>query len=231
MKELISPAEKPLRNAFRRCFTGVSRLEWPTLNREDIVLCQHMPSLDRRRLFAAAVFLGSTTVLAIQVINPSPIAVTLGENGTEVAELGGYFRYRDVIIVAATACLLGASGTYLLTAGRSTTVERGVDTGVERRPIEQPGPASTDGGSELAPSEELLDARRQEWEETAERLANNERDIYEVLLEADGVLPQSDIVDETDLSKATVSRTLDSLEAKNLVERKRRGMGNVVLLL
>ena len=190
-----------------------------------------MRALDHRRLFAAAVFLGSTTVLAIQIINPSPIAVTIGENGTEVAELGSYFRYRDVTIVAVTACLIGASGTYLLTAGRPTTVDRSVDAGIEREPIEHPPPASTDGGSELAPSDELLDARKQEWEETAERLANNERDIYEVLLAADGVLPQSDIVEETDLSKATVSRTLDSLEAKSLVERKRRGMGNVVLLL
>lgn len=189
-----------------------------------------MRTRDPRRLFAAAVFLGSVTVLAIQIINPSPITVTLGESGTEVAELGSYFRYRDVAIVAVAACLIGASGTYLLTAGRSTVAKREVRT-VQREPLDQPGPASTDGGSALAPSEELLDARKQEWEETAERLANNEHDIYEVLLAADGVLPQSDIVERTDLSKATVSRTLDSLEAKNLVERKRRGMGNVVLLL
>ncbi|WP_434530062.1 helix-turn-helix transcriptional regulator (plasmid) [Haloarcula sp. NS06] len=50
------------------------------------------------------------------------------------------------------------------------------------------------------------------------------------MLDADGVLPQSEIGDRTDLSKATVSRTLDSLEARDLVERKRRGMGNIVLL-
>ena len=37
-------------------------------------------------------------------------------------------------------------------------------------------------------------------------------------------------VDRTDLSKATVSRMLDSLESKQLLERKRRGMGNVVVL-
>ncbi|RLI76793.1 transcriptional regulator, partial [Archaeoglobales archaeon] len=31
-------------------------------------------------------------------------------------------------------------------------------------------------------------------------------------------------------SKASVSRTLDLLESKGLVERRRRGMGNIVLL-
>jgi uncharacterized membrane protein len=189
-----------------------------------------MGPLDSRRLFAAVVFLGSTTVLAIQVINPSQITVTLGESGTEVAQLGEYFRYRDVAIVAVAACLLGASGTYLLTAKRSSALGRVADATARQDSVEGSASASTDGGSDLAPSDELLAARRQEWEETADRLANNEREIYEVLLDADGVLPQSDIVDRTDLSKATVSRTLDSLETKNLVERKRRGMGNVVLL-
>lgn len=186
-----------------------------------------MGPADSKRLFAAVVFLASTTVLAIQFINPSPITVTLGESGTEVAELGEYFRYRDMAVVAVAACLLGASGTYLLTAGLSTGQK--TDT-VQRESAERPVPTSTDGGNDPAPSDELLDARREEWKETAERLANNESEIYEILLDADGVLPQSDIVDETDLSKATVSRTLDSLETKNLVERKRRGMGNVVLL-
>jgi uncharacterized membrane protein len=86
------------------------------------------------------------------------------------------------------------------------------------------------GGGDPAPSEQLLEVRKQEWEETADRLANKERDVYEAVLEADGVLPQSDIVDRTALSKASVSRALDGLEAKQLLERKRRGMGNVVIL-
>jgi DNA-binding transcriptional ArsR family regulator len=186
-----------------------------------------MGRFDNRRLFAAVVFLGSTTVLAVQVINPSPITVTLEGSEAQVAELGRYFRYRDVAIVALAASLLGASGTYILTARDTGGAPK--SHSVDGSPAESPA-ASTDGGNELAPSTELLDARRQEWEETADRLANNECEIYEVLLDADGVLPQSEIVDETDLSKATVSRTLDSLETKNLVERKRRGMGNVVLL-
>jgi uncharacterized membrane protein len=50
------------------------------------------------------------------------------------------------------------------------------------------------------------------------------------VLEASGELPQRDIVEGTELSKATVSRTLDTLESKDLVERKRKGMGNVVVL-
>lgn len=179
-----------------------------------------MSTLQHLRRFAMVVFVGSTVVLSVQLINPSPVMVTIGDNTTEVAELGGYFQYRDVAVIAAAASLLGASGTYLLIdpdRQQSTTDTTEVAS-------------STTNDSTLEPSGELLESRREEWESTAERLANNENEIYETLLEADGVLAQSDIVDETELSKATVSRTLDSLETKNLVERKRRGMGNVVLL-
>ncbi|MCD6411533.1 MAG: MarR family transcriptional regulator [Thermoplasmata archaeon] len=35
---------------------------------------------------------------------------------------------------------------------------------------------------------------------------------------------------KTGISKASVSRALDLLESKGLVERRRRGMGNIVLL-
>jgi len=189
---------------------------------------------DNRRLFAAVVFVASTIVLAIQIINPSPVVVSVGENGAEVAELHNHFRYRSVGIITVSACLLGGSGTYLLTADPQGTSE-----GAAVSPRSSNNQDSNQGGlsqpeqtdREVAPSEELLDARRNEWEETAQRLANNEEEIYETLLEADGVLQQSEIVDQTELSKATVSRTLDSLEVKNLVERKRRGMGNIVLLL
>lgn len=196
-----------------------------------------MRSLHRRRLFAAVVFVCSTVVLAVQLINPSPVVVSVGDSGTNVAELGGYFRYSDVGIITIAATLLGSSGTYLLVADHSEKEAAGADgrptTGLAAtHDTAGPTPTPPDGGTaDVAPSDELLEARRQEWEETAQRLANNERDVYEALLEADGVLPQSEIVDQLDCSKATVSRALDSLETKNLVERKRRGMGNMVLLL
>jgi len=195
-------------------------------------LTRRMPSLRSKRLFAATVFLGTTVVLAFQLINPSPVMVAVGDNGTEVTEeLGEYFQYRDVAVIAASACALGASATYLLTAqtdgtdDSTTRVISSVTTETERST-----PPTTDGSGQPQPSNELLEARKEEWEETADRLANKEREVYETLLAADGVLPQSEIVEQTDLSKASVSRALDGLEVKNLVERKRRGMGNVVLL-
>ena len=41
---------------------------------------------------------------------------------------------------------------------------------------------------------------------------------------------QSSLVNETKLSKVKVTRILDRLEGKSLIERKRRGMSNVIIL-
>ncbi|WP_049921052.1 helix-turn-helix transcriptional regulator [Halopiger djelfimassiliensis] len=176
-------------------------------------------ALQRPAALAAAVFVGSTVILAVQLTNPSPVTVTAG-GGTEVVELVEYFTYRDVGVATLAACLFGASGTYLLLAEWSVP-----DPG-------STGPAATtERNADIDRGTPSLEARRHEWERTAEELVNNERVIYETVLEADGVIAQTEIVDRTDLSKATVSRTLDTLEAKGLVERERSGMGNEVKLL
>lgn len=180
-----------------------------------------MQALHERNLLAAVAFVAATIVLSIQLINPSPVVVSAGESGTEVTELTGYFTYWDVGAIAIAAALVGSSGTYLTVGHRSrSAADAHGDGGGHATGLE------SDGG----PTESVLEARRQEWEETADRLANAERTVYEAVLDADGVMAQSEIVAETDLSKASVSRGLDGLEAKQLVERKRRGMGNVVVL-
>lgn len=61
-------------------------------------------------------------------------------------------------------------------------------------------------------------------------LNKEEKSIVETLEQAEGTLFQSDIVDKTGFDKVKVTRILDRLEGKQLIERKRRGMTNVVIL-
>jgi len=77
---------------------------------------------------------------------------------------------------------------------------------------------------------DLLEKRRKEWKKISERLREDERRIYEIVLESDGIISQSEICRKSGFSRATVSRILDMLESKNLVERRRRGMGNIVVI-
>jgi len=62
------------------------------------------------------------------------------------------------------------------------------------------------------------------------KLDKEEKVIMKALEEAQGTIFQSDLVDKTQFSKVKVSRILDRLEGKQLIERKRRGMTNVVVL-
>jgi uncharacterized membrane protein len=186
-------------------------------------------------LLAAAAAVAATLVLAVQLITPSPVIVSAGENGATVTELNGYFTYADAAVILAAGVVLGVSATYLLLSGRPDDEPAGRDQATGGDEASPRSPAQRDGGApDLEDAsdrtDDLLDARREEWEATAERLSNNERVVYEAVLDADGVLAQADIVDRTDISKASVSRALDSLETRDLVERKRRGMGNVVML-
>lgn len=63
-----------------------------------------------------------------------------------------------------------------------------------------------------------------------EHLDNEEKKVMELLINNQGSMYQSDVMKETQLSKVKVTRILDKLEGKMLLERKRRGMTNIVIL-
>ncbi len=60
-------------------------------------------------------------------------------------------------------------------------------------------------------------------------LSREEKQIYELINESKAVF-QSDIIEKLSINKAKVTRVLDKLENKGLIERKRRGLTNVVVL-
>jgi uncharacterized membrane protein len=62
------------------------------------------------------------------------------------------------------------------------------------------------------------------------KLTNEEKIIFDLLQKNDGSIYQSDIVKETRFSKVKTTRLLDKLEGKGIIERKRRGMTNIVIL-
>jgi uncharacterized membrane protein len=63
-----------------------------------------------------------------------------------------------------------------------------------------------------------------------ENLDEAERIIMNIVLRENGSVYQSDLIKETKQSKVKVSRVLDKLEGKGLIERKRRGMTNIIIL-
>lgn len=63
----------------------------------------------------------------------------------------------------------------------------------------------------------------------ASSLDGEELQVWNLLLESNGSLYQSDLLKKTSFSKVKLSRVLDKLESKGAVEKKRRGMANLVI--
>lgn len=61
-------------------------------------------------------------------------------------------------------------------------------------------------------------------------LSPDERIVLEKVIESEGNVFQSALIEKTGLTKVRITRVLDKLEGKDIVERKRRGMTNVIIL-
>ena len=62
------------------------------------------------------------------------------------------------------------------------------------------------------------------------KLDEDEKKIYGILKGKGGSAYQSDLVNETSFSKVKITRILDKLEMMNILERRRRGMTNIIVL-
>lgn len=61
-------------------------------------------------------------------------------------------------------------------------------------------------------------------------LSTDEKKVFGKLIDAHGSIFQSELVEKTGFSKVKITRVLDKLEGRDLIERKRRGMSNTVVL-
>ncbi|MBM3228781.1 MarR family transcriptional regulator [Candidatus Pacearchaeota archaeon] len=62
------------------------------------------------------------------------------------------------------------------------------------------------------------------------KLDKKEKEVIRILEEENGTIFQAELMEKLGVGKVGITRLLDKLEAKQLIERKRRGMNNVVVL-
>lgn len=69
------------------------------------------------------------------------------------------------------------------------------------------------------------------WDELIKSLEDDDESrLVQIVVDNDGTIFQSQLVDESGFSKSKVSIVLDRLEAREILERRRHGMSNVVIL-
>jgi uncharacterized membrane protein len=76
------------------------------------------------------------------------------------------------------------------------------------------------------PEEKVLSKAKKE----AKKLGGDEGKAYDLITQSNGMVFQNELAEKLGVSKVKITRILDRLEAKGLVERRRRGMTNVVIL-
>ena len=69
------------------------------------------------------------------------------------------------------------------------------------------------------------------WDNIIQKLHNeDERSVVQIVANEGGTIFQSQLVETSGFSKSKVSIILDRLEARGVLERRRHGMSNVVIL-
>lgn len=61
-------------------------------------------------------------------------------------------------------------------------------------------------------------------------LGEQEKRVIDILQSENGAIFQNTLMEKLEIGKVGITRLLDKLEAKQLIERKRRGMNNIVVL-
>ena len=158
-------------------------------------------NLQGRSLLVASLFMVSIFVIALKLMNPTEIHIFLEGEETVLSQVMRNFSLYDVSMLIAAAFIAGISGTYLLFYDRR-----------------------------IASGDMIFNGKRNGYEKILPTLKEDEQKVFQVVLDSEGIIAQSELSDLTGVSKSNVSRALDLLESRGYVERRRRGMGNIIVL-
>ena len=189
---------------------------------------------DRLSPILLIVMLGGIALVAFALLTP----VELGGNhsGMNGTTRTGYELLNLVLAILGTAMASGSAAIllfrYMVPENRPSSLEQPAAVVAERSARSVAGSAASTveaiPSSNIAATIPTPDMSSGESQLILRLLSGDEREVFRSLMDAGGEQLQRDIVEATKLSDAKVSRVLDRLEGKDLVERERRGMGNVV---
>jgi len=159
-------------------------------------------NLRGRSLLVACVFIVSVFLIMLKLLNPTEIHIYLEGEETVLSQIMNNYTLYDVALLVVSSLVAGMSVIYLMLFDDL------------QRPT----------------GEMLLESRLSKYEGLIPTLKDDEQKVFRAILDAQGIIAQSELTEVTGVSKSNVSRALDLLESRGLVERKRRGMGNTILL-
>jgi len=115
-------------------------------------------------------------------------------------------------VAVGIAVFLAALGVFLILKKKEpqkVVVKRIIEKQIVEKPAEKKEPAFVEAPKTLGPES---------------------RQIFDIVKDAGGAVLQGEIVSKSGMDKVKVSRILDKLEMQGLIERRRHGMSNMVVL-
>jgi uncharacterized membrane protein len=153
------------------------------------------------KILAIFGLIASTFAVFVKVMTPTNVQFIIDGSVIELSNIPEIYSSSDMILVGISCFVMGSSLVYLWLIDRTEPV--------------------------LTSASEL----KRRWDELLEKLSNpDEKRIVSLIIEEGGTIFQSQLVDKSGYSKTKVSLILDRLEAKKILERKRRGMSNAIVL-
>lgn len=137
------------------------------------------------------------------------------DDGT-IASMGLNPAIPYIVHLVATGTLLGMAAV-AVTGLKFRRYLRNLDRTATTSPPAATSTTDPNGGDDAAPYGDR-------------GIPSKEEEVFHIIREHGGRMKQADLVDETEWSKATVSRLLSTLEEEERVEKVRVGRGNVVML-
>jgi uncharacterized membrane protein len=143
----------------------------------------------------------SSFVLFVLVMTPTPVQFVIEGNVVELSQIPNIYTSTDLAVVGFSGFILGSSLAYLLLFDKNNEARTKISLVRER------------------------------WDSLLRELPDSdEKLIIKIVIDEGGTIFQSQLVDKSGFSKSKVSLILDRLEARKILERRRSGMSNVIVL-
>ena len=153
------------------------------------------------KILAIFGLVASTFAIFVKLMTPTTVQFIIDGSVIEFSNIPEIYGSSDLILVSVSAFVMGSSLIYLWLIDRNEHVH-------------------------AEPS-----SLQRNWDALLERLSNpDEQKIVSLIIDEGGTIFQSQLVDRSGYSKSKVSLILDRLEAKRILERKRHGMSNAIVL-
>jgi len=134
-------------------------------------------------------------------MTPTTVQFIIEGNIVRLDEIPNIYTSIDIVVTGVSSFVLGSSLMYLFMIDQKERIQNG-------NPL-----------------------IREHWDALLETLSNvDEKEIVKLIIAEGGTIFQSQLVEKSGFSKSKVSLILDRLEAQRILERKRRGMTNAVVL-